>query len=195
MTSNKHEEASKKNARLGLTILAVVFGMVGMSYAFVPLYNLFCSVTGFAGTTQVSEQFPDQIVDRTVTIKFNSEVNHNLPWNFEPEQRKIDVKLGQRGITAFYAQNKTSKPVTGMAVYNVTPLKVGQYFHKVQCFCFDEQTLGPKERVSMPVLFYVDPAFNDDPAMDDVEAITLSYTFFNAGSETLDEDVEAFYNN
>ena len=192
--TNAHEEASRKNARLGLTILAVVFGMVGMSYAFVPLYNLFCSVTGFGGTTQVSEQFPDEIIDRTITVKFNAETNHNLPWEFGPEQREIKVKLGQRGLASFYSQNKSAKPVTGMAVYNVTPLKVGQYFHKVQCFCFNEQTLGPKERVSMPVLLYIDPAFNDDPAMDDVDTVTLSYTFFNANSETLDEDLGALYN-
>ncbi len=194
MTHDPHEDMTKKNARLGLTILAVVFGMIGLAYASVPLYNLFCSVTGFGGTTQVSQNLPDTVLDRTVTIKFNAETNRNLPWNFEPEQREIDVRLGQRGLTAYTAQNKLSTPSTGMAVYNVTPLKAGKYFHKIQCFCFNEQTLGPKERVSMPVLFFVDPSMNDDPAMDDVTAITLSYTFFKSETKELDSALEELYN-
>lgn len=189
-----HAEQSRKNARLGIAILTVVIGMAAMSFAFVPLYNLFCRVTGFGGTPITAENLPDQILDREVTVKFNANTNKNLPWDFKPEQREIIVKLGQRGITAFSAYNKENRPTGGTAIYNVTPLKVGKYFHKVQCFCFDEQILNPKELVDMPVLFYVDPAMNDDPLMEDVDTITLSYTFFPASSEELDQALEAFYN-
>ncbi|NCT40192.1 MAG: cytochrome c oxidase assembly protein [Alphaproteobacteria bacterium] len=189
-----HAEQSRKNARIGLSILAVVIGMVALSFAFVPLYNMFCRVTGFAGTTQVSESLPDTILDRQVTIKFNAETNKNLPWDFKPEQREITVKLGQRGLTAFSAHNKSNKVTGGTAIYNVTPLKAGQYFHKIQCFCFDEQFLKPQEYVDMPVMFYVDPAMDDDPLMEDVDTITLSYTFFTATSKELDSAMEAFYN-
>lgn len=192
--TDPHAEMAKKNAKLGLTVLLAVFAMAGASYAFVPLYNLFCAVTGFGGTTQVAENLPGTIIDRTITVKFNAATSRNLAWNFTPEQREINVKLGQRGLTAYSAQNMLPKPTTGTAVYNVTPLKAGKYFHKIQCFCFDEQTLAPKERVSMPVLFYIDPALADDPAMDDVQTITLSYTFFKAESKELDSAMEALYN-
>ena len=194
MDDNHHAEMSKKNAKTGLIILAVVIGMCAMSFAFVPLYDLFCRVTGFSGTTQVAENLPDQILERQVTIKFNAQTNKNLPWDFKPEQREVRVQLGQRGLTAYNATNKESIPTAGTAVYNVLPLKVGKYFHKIQCFCFDEQILKPGESMNMPVMFYVDPAMNDDPLMEDVDTITLSYTFFVAESEELDSALEAFYN-
>jgi len=189
-----HAEMARKNARMGLTVLAVVLGMAALSYASVPLYDLFCRVTGFGGTTQVSTALPDVVVDRTITIKFNADTSRNLPWLFKPQQRSVDVKLGQKGLTAYLARNKADKPTTGTAVYNVTPLKAGKYFHKVQCFCFDEQTLQASQEVDMPVMFYVDPALNEDPNMDDVQNITLSYTFFSAESEELDKALEGFYN-
>ncbi len=191
-----HAEMTKKNARIGLCVLAVVVGMIGLSFASVPLYNLFCNVTGFGGTTQTAQSLPgeDDIIDRVITIKFNSITNNKLPWDFAPEQREIQVKLGQRGLTAFTAYNQTAHETSGSAIYNVTPLKAGQYFHKVQCFCFDRQTLTPHERVSMPVLFYVDPSLNNDPSMEDVNTITLSYSFFPADSKELDTAMEAFYN-
>ena len=131
---------------------------------------------------------------RIVTVKFNASTDRNLPWDFRPEQRSVDVQLGQRGLTAYQSKNEARKPTTGTAVYNVTPLKVGKYFHKIQCFCFDEQTLNPGQTVDMPVMFYVDPAMNDDPNMDDVQSITLSYTFYKAQSSELDEALETFYN-
>ena len=192
--NQRHAEMTKKNARLGLTVLAVAIGMIGMSYAFVPLYDLFCRVTGIGGTTQVSESLPDHILDRKITVKFNAQTNRNLPWDFKPSMREISVQLGQRGITAYTAENKMRRPTAGTAVYNVTPLKVGKYFHKIQCFCFDEQILKSGEKVDMPLLFYIDPAMNDDPLMEDVDTITLSYTFFKAESEELDQALEAFYN-
>lgn len=193
--TDPHAEMSRKNARLGLTILGVVIGMAGLAYASVPLYDLFCRVTGFGGTTKTSESLPDTILDRTVTIQFNADTQPGMPWIFEPEMRKIEVQLGARGLTAYRAKNKKNHPTGGTAIYNVTPLKAGKYFHKVQCFCFDEQVLQAGQEVSMPVLFYVDPAMNDDPNMDDVQTITLSYTFFTAESEELDKALEDFYNN
>lgn len=190
---DRQTEIARKNARLGKTVLAVVLFMIGMAYASVPLYDAFCRVTGFGGTTQVSDQLPDTILDRTVTIKFNADTDPNIPWQFKPEQRSIDVKLGQRGLTAFNAKNIAKQPTAGTALYNVTPLKVGKYFHKIQCFCFDEQILAAGEEMNMPVLFYVDPSMNDDPNLDDVTTITLSYTFFPAESEALDKALDEFY--
>ncbi len=193
-TQDIHAQMARKNARLGLTILAVVIGMGILAYASVPLYSVFCRVTGFGGTTQESSTFPTTVLDRTVTIQFNADIGNNFAWEFTPEQRKIEVKLGQKGLTAFHAKNLTNKPLTGTALYNVTPLKVGKYFNKVQCFCFDEQTLNGGQEVSMPVLFYIDPKMNDDPNMRDVKTITLSYTFYKAQSDALEEGLEAFYN-
>lgn len=195
MTSQKDQkELNKKNARVGLVVFCVVAGMVGLSFGSVPLYNLFCSVTGFGGTTQISETLPDNILNRSVTVKFNADTARGMPWEFEPEMREIDVKLGERGLTAYRARNKMPVATSGTAIYNVTPLKAGKYFHKIQCFCFDEQTLKGGEEVSMPVLFYVDPKMNEDPNMDDVKAITLSYTFFKAETKALEDALEGFYN-
>jgi len=190
----RHEEVSRKNARMGLTVLGVVLGMAALSYASVPLYDMFCRVTGFGGTTQVSETLPDEILERTVTIQFNADIGPKLNWDFKPEQRSIQVKLGQKGLTSYTARNKGALPTAGTAIYNVTPLKAGKYFHKIQCFCFDAQTLQAKQTVDMPVLFYVDPEMNEDPNMNDVKTITLSYTFFKAESKELEEALEDFYN-
>lgn len=184
----------QKNIRTGIVVLAVVLGMIGLSFAAVPLYSLFCRVTGFGGTTQTAQALPGRVLDRVVTIKFNADTNPHLPWDFTPDMREIDVRLGQRGLTAYTAHNTAEIPVTGTAIYNVTPLKAGQYFHKIQCFCFDEQTLAAGENMTMPVLFYVDPAMDDDPNMQDVKTITLSYTFYSADSKALEEALEAFYN-
>ena len=192
--NDKHAEVSRKNARTGIIVLGVIIAMAGLSYASVPLYNAFCRITGFGGTTQTAEALPGTVLDRTVTVQFNADTHRDLPWYFRPEMREIEVQLGQKGVTAFTARNKTEKPVTGTAIYNVTPLKVGKYFHKIQCFCFDEQTLGPHEEAHMPVLFYVDPKMNEDPDMDDVKTITLSYSFFKAETQELDNALEGFYN-
>lgn len=185
---------ARRNARTGLVILAVMALMGALSFAAVPFYDLFCRVTGFGGTTQVAESLPDEVLDRVVTIKFSANTDLRLPWIFKPEQREVDVRLGQKGLVSFYAKNRADTPVTGTAVYNVTPLKAGKYFNKVQCFCFGEQMLQPGHEVSMPVMFFVDPAMNDDPNMEDVKTITLSYTFFRAESEELDRAMEGFYN-
>lgn len=188
------DELTRKNARLGLMVLGVIFFMGALSFAAVPLYRMFCQITGFGGTTQVAESLPDTVLERRVAIRFNADTGRNMGWTFRPEQHEIEVQLGQKGLTAFYAANPASAPTTGTAVYNVTPPKVGKYFHKIQCFCFDEQTLQPGESMSMPVLFYVDPAMDQDPNMNDVKTITLSYTFFKTESKELEEALDAFYN-
>ena len=194
--SQNHDDLVRKNARTGMTVMIVVATMIGLAFASAPLYDMFCRVTGFDGRAIQSDQLPDEseILDRTVTIKFNADISKNLQWTFKPAMREISVKLGQRGITSYSAKNLTNKPLTGTALYNVTPLKAGKYFHKVQCFCFDEQTLAANEYVDMPVLFYIDPAMNDDPGMKDVTTITLSYNFYKTESKALEDATEAFYN-
>ena len=141
-----------KNARTLLMVMLVVAGMVGLAFASVPLYNMFCRITGFGGTTQVSQSAPaaDEILERVMTVRFNSDTNRNLNWSFKPDQRKIDLKVGAQGFISFNARNKSDEPVTGTAIYNVTPPKAGKYFHKTQCFCFDAQTLNPGQSADMP---------------------------------------------
>ena len=180
----------RNNARMGILLAGVVFGMIGMSYAAVPLYQIFCQVTGFGGTTQVAEQAPSEALERTVKVRFNADTNYDMPWDFAPETREVEVRLGQEELVFYKARNATSHTVTGVASYNVTPAKTGIYFSKVQCFCFNEQTLAPGEEVDMGVYFFVDPALADDPGMDDVTTITLSYTFFMAEDQGSDGPAE-----
>lgn len=174
--------------------MAVVLFMVALAFASVPLYDLFCRVTGFGGTTQVAENLPDQVLERRITVKFNADTGRNMPWSFKPEMREIDVRLGERGITAFSAVNNSPAAITGTAIYNVTPPKAGKYFHKIECFCFGEQTLAAKESAHMPVLFFIDPKMDSDPDMNDVSVITLSYTFFKTDTEELESAMQDFYN-
>ena len=181
-----------KNQRLLLVILAVVLFMAAMAFAAVPLYNLFCRVTGYAGTTQIAQSAPDIILDRVVRIRFNADTQPNLLWYFRPDQREVSVQLGQEALISYTARNEGHRPLTGTAIFNVTPEKAGKYFHKTQCFCFGEQTLQPGQDMPMPVVFYVDPAMDDDKEMDDVSMITLSYTFFRSESQELDEALEDY---
>ncbi|MCB9963559.1 MAG: cytochrome c oxidase assembly protein [Rhodospirillales bacterium] len=193
-SSSSSEALRRRNRRTGLWVLGIVVAMVGLAFASVPLYSLFCRVTGFAGTTRVATAgAAHKILDRQVTIKFNTDVNAALPWQFAPEVRSMDLKVGQDGLVNFIAENISSTPAAGTALYNVVPAKVGRYFNKIQCFCFSEQILQPGEHVNMPVLFYVDPAFDQDPYMKDVNVITLSYTFFRTESPELDRAMETFY--
>ena len=170
----------RRNLTVMASLFALVFGMVGLSFASVPLYNLFCKATGFGGTTQVAEGPAGRILDRKVKVRFNADVNGALPWGFRPEVHEMEVRIGESAITSFRATNHSDQPIVGMAAYNVTPDKAGLYFNKTQCFCFDEQRLEPGQTVDMPVYFFVDPAMADDPKLDDVSTITLSYTFFRA---------------
>src|SRR5580693_593500 len=152
--------------------------MIGMSFAAVPLYSWFCRTTGYGGTTQVAKAAPQQTSDRTVTVRFDANVAAGLPWRFEPEQRTIDVKLGQV-VTVYYAvTNEAARVTAGQAGYNVSPSTVGIYFEKINCFCFTEQTMKPGERRDMAVVFYVDPKLVENSELDGVRLITLSYTFY-----------------
>ncbi|MCC9620729.1 cytochrome c oxidase assembly protein [Thalassospira sp. MA62] len=179
MADRKHTDTVKaRNKRVLLSCVVVVGGMIGLSYASVPLYKLFCQVTGFGGTTQVATQAPVTVSDQTIKIRFNADINSELPWQFKPEQREMTVRLGENNLAHYVAENLSQDAITGQAVYNVTPLKAGQYFSKIACFCFDEQTLAAGQRVDMPVSFYVDPAIAEDVNTQDVKTITLSYTFF-----------------
>ena len=156
----------------------VVAIMIGMSFAAVPLYSWFCRTTGYGGTTQVAKAAPQQTSDRSITVRFDSNVAAGLPWRFEPEQRTIDVKLGQV-VTVYYSvTNEAARVTAGQAGYNVSPSTVGIYFEKINCFCFTEQTMKPNERRDMAVVFYVDPKLAEDSEQDRVDLITLSYTFY-----------------
>lgn len=173
----------QKNKKVALSVLMMAAGMLGLGYASVPLYRLFCQVTGFAGTTQrVTEQEASRvaIADKTISIRFDGNVASNMPWYFVPEHPTDVVSLGERDMAVFIARNNSDTPITGTATFNVEPEQTGQYFNKIQCFCFTEQTLLPGEEVRMPVLFYVDPKIADDENARDVEQITLSYTFHRA---------------
>jgi cytochrome c oxidase assembly protein subunit 11 len=152
--------------------------MVGLSFAAVPLYRLYCQVTGYAGTTQRAEAASDTVLDRTLTVRFDSNVASELPWVFEPAQRRLELKVGENALAFYKATNTSDHAVTGTAVFNVTPESAGLYFNKIECFCFTEQRLEPGQSVDMPVSFYVDPAFVDDVDTKDLSELTLSYTFY-----------------
>lgn len=184
---------NQKNLRTLGMLFGLVFVMIAVAFASVPLYDLFCRVTGYGGTTGTADMLPTTVIDRTIKVRFYAQTAQNMPWTFEAEQTSVDVKIGQGGLTSYYAKNPTDDTVVGTALYNVTPLKVGKYFKKIQCFCFDAQVLPATKDMHMPVYFYVDPAFHDDPMMDDVDTINLSYTFFEAESDLLDDALEAYY--
>jgi cytochrome c oxidase assembly protein subunit 11 len=170
----------RRNARTALLAGGLVVGMVGLSFAAVPLYEIFCQVTGFGGTTQRAEAVPDEILDRTVIVQFDANMASTLGWDFGPVERRVHVRLGEATEVAYRATNNSGSPTVGTATFNVTPETVGAYFMKVECFCFTEQTLAAGESVDMPILFYIDPALADDPLLDYVDTITLSYTFYPA---------------
>jgi cytochrome c oxidase assembly protein subunit 11 len=156
----------------------LVASMVGLSFAAVPLYSWFCRTTGYSGTTQVAKERPTQISDRTITVRFDSNVAAGLPWRFEPERRTIDVRLGEV-VTVYYSVTNLAARVTaGQAGYNVSPPTVGGYFDKINCFCFTEQTMKPHEKRQMAVVFYVDPKLAEDAEEGNLDLITLSYTFY-----------------
>jgi cytochrome c oxidase assembly protein subunit 11 len=155
-----------------------VAGMVGAAYAAVPFYNWFCKVTGFNGTTQVATAAPGSISERKITVRFDANVGPGLPWRFEPEQRSIEVRIGEMVTVHYIAINETARPITASAAYNVTPLTMGSYFQKINCFCFTEQALKAGEKREMAVVFYVDPEMLKDSDSADTNTITLSYTFY-----------------
>ena len=177
------EARTTEKSRLGNgAIVAIccsfVIGMVGMAYAAVPLYEMFCRVTGYGGTTQRVEQASDVILDRTIKVRFDANVGPGLPWTFEPVERGVELKIGETVQIMYKARNMASTPTTGQATFNVTPQAAGAYFNKVQCFCFTETTLKPGEELEMPVVFFVDPAIVEPVETKRIHTITLSYTFY-----------------
>ena len=172
--------ADRANARTGFMAAAIAVAMVGVGFAAVPLYRIFCQVTGFGGTTmRVSEARAAtvQVTSKTIVVRFDAN-QRGLPWEFKPERPTDTVSIGARDMSIFIAKNLSSEPIVGTATFNVTPALAGQYFNKIQCFCFTEQRLEPGQEVRMPVLYYVDPKIMTDPETKDIEEITLSYTFF-----------------
>ena len=157
--------------------LAFFGGMVGMAYAAVPLYAMFCQITGYGGTTQRVEQYSDRVLDREITVRFDANTS-GLPWDFKPVARDVTMKIGETTQVHYTAKNLFDRPTSGRATFNVTPEMAGAYFNKVECFCFTDTTLKPGETLDMPVVFYVDPDIVDVPELRNVKTITLSYTFF-----------------
>jgi cytochrome c oxidase assembly protein subunit 11 len=172
-----------RNARLAWRLAAVVGGMLALAYAAAPLYDMFCKVTGFGGTPLVAERGDRPVIDRTVKVRFDSNVDSNLPWRFEPLEREVKVQLGEERLVHYRVTNVSQRPIVGTATYNVTPESTGPWFNKIQCFCFTEQLLKPGQSVDMPVVFFVDPDMDKDRRYDNVRTITLSYTFFEAKTE------------
>ncbi len=171
----------RKRNRITVAALVAVIGVMIVLVVFsVPLYRLFCAATGFGGTTQRADAASERIADRSILVRFTTDVSPDLPWRFEPEQREVRVRLGEEKLVFFSADNLTDQPIVGHATFNVTPTKTGQYFNKIQCFCFDEERLGPRQKVEMPVDFFVDPKLADDPDTREVNTVTLSYTFFRS---------------
>ena len=183
--------SDNRNLRVAALAFLGAAAMLGLGFAAVPLYDLFCRVTGFAGTTQVATEADADLAERmaksaggkTYSIRFDANIARDMPWTFKPEQVTDTVAVGQRDMAYFVARNDSDVPITGTATFNVEPEQAAPYFNKIQCFCFTEQVLQPGQEVHMPVLYYVDPAAIDDPNMKDVEQITLSYTFHNATQE------------
>ena len=177
-----------RNTRVALIFAGVALAMLALGFAAVPLYRLFCQVTGFGGTTQRATESDAEMAARIakaaglgqISVRFDGSKDRGMPWRFEPVQATQQVAIGQRSMAFYTAKNLSDRPITGRASFNVSPDYAGPYFNKVQCFCFTEQTLQPGEEVRMPVLYYVDPKAKDDPDMKGVEQITLSYTFHEA---------------
>lgn len=173
----------RRNRRLGLTVAAVFFGMIGAAYASVPLYRAFCDLTGFDGATRRASAAPAKALDKDLTVRFDANVN-NIPWDFTTLQTSQEVKIGETKVALFKVTNRADHPVTGRAVFNVVPAQAGPYFQKLSCFCFDDQTIGPGQTVEMPVLYFIDPKYAQDFETRNKKEVTLSYTFFQSADPT-----------
>jgi cytochrome c oxidase assembly protein subunit 11 len=188
----------ERNRRALIYFTGIAVAWIGISYAAVPLYKIFCQMTGFGGTTQRADVFvADKLTPREdarpIRVTFDGGVSGTMPWTFRPQQRDLLIVPGETALAFFTAKNKTDKPITGVATYNVYPPKTGVYFNKIQCFCFEEQRLKANEEIDMPVFFFIDPEFCEDPSMSGVHNITLSYTFFktdDVSDEEVDDDEE-----
>ena len=177
-SDNTQNEKRDRKGLVALSLVGLVAGMVGLSFAAVPLYRIFCQTTGYAGVPRQADATPGTVLDRTITIRFDANVDRKLPWTFEPVQRVMDVKIGESNLAFFRATNNTDKPVTGSAGFNVAPDIAGRYFTKIECFCFTKQRLAAGESIEMPVTFFVDPTIVDNESAKNISEITLSYTFY-----------------
>lgn len=183
MTDRAEQKQGPSNRVIAVSCVAFFAGMIGMSYAAVPLYQIFCQVTGYGGTTQRVEQASDRVLDRTITVRFDANTAGGLPWEFAPKQREITMKIGETVQISYEAKNLFAEVAGGRATFNVTPQFAGAYFNKMECFCFTDTQLAPGETMDMPVVFFVDPDIVDAPEMKSLTAITLSYTFFSIDGE------------
>jgi cytochrome c oxidase assembly protein subunit 11 len=188
---SKSEKAQRNNRRAVFACLGALAVMGGVTAASPTLYTMFCKATGYNGTTQRAKANAVKVLDRTITVRFDSSVAQGLPWTFEPEVTKMDVKIGETGLAFFRATNNSDKPVTGQAAYNVTPEVFGLYFNKIQCFCFNEQTLKPHQTVEMPVTFFIDPKMVDDENTAPQSEVTLSYVFYPVDRPAATADASA----
>ncbi|XP_007259402.2 cytochrome c oxidase assembly protein COX11, mitochondrial [Astyanax mexicanus] len=184
-TQNQEDDWKQRNKTALTYIAAAGVGMIGLTYASVPLYRLYCQATGLGGTAIAGHdgelvETMKPVKDRVIKVTFNADTHASLQWNFRPQQSEIYVVPGETALAFYKARNPTDKPVIGISTYSIVPFDAGQYFNKIQCFCFEEQRLNPYEEVDMPVFFYIDPEFDEDPRMAWVDSITLSYTFFEA---------------
>lgn len=170
--------AAGSNRRTAVSLFGVAVCMVGLSFAAVPLYQIFCQVTGFGGTPLRASAASAVVLDETVTVTFDASIESGMPWTFKPVQKDMEIPIGETGLAFYEAYNPTDRPIAGTAVFNVTPFKIGPHFVKIDCFCFTEQVLMPGERVDMPVTFYIDPSIREDRSTQEVKGITLSYTFY-----------------
>ncbi|KRA56005.1 cytochrome c oxidase assembly protein [Devosia sp. Root635] len=173
---------ARRNKRVAMAGMFIAVGMVGVAYASVPLYQLFCQVTGFGGTPQTAVDSPKGAIARQMTVRFDSNVANDLAWTVKPAAHITD-NIGKVDTVNYVATNYSDKPITGMAVFNVSPERAGVYFNKIECFCFTEQTLQPGETVDMPIVFFVDPELDDNQELDTIKEITLSYTFYASDNE------------
>lgn len=185
-SSKAGQSLDEKNVTIALYATATAVAVMGLSYAAVPLYQMFCQHYGIGGTTQVAtaEQFKNVRPvkgAKPITVHFSASTSDSMPWTFRPQQKSVVVVPGETALAFYTAHNPSDKAVTGVSTYNVNPPRAGLYFHKIQCFCFEEQRLRPHEEIDMPVFFYIDPSALEDPGMDGVKSIVLSYTFFRTG--------------
>jgi len=167
-----------KSSKLAWSIMLLVVGMVMLTFASVPVYNLFCKVTGYGGTTKFSPIASSKLGNKMIKIRFDANITSDLPWSFKSEQQEVTVRVGENNLIFYTAENNSDRNIVGTAVYNVTPYKAAIYFNKIQCFCFEEQLLKPKQKMLMPVSFFIDSEMENDPNLQDVDTITLSYTFY-----------------
>jgi len=174
-------DKKKDNTKLALSLVMCIIGMSLMAYASVPLYSIFCKLTGYGGTIQRSKTISLKKGTQKIRVVFDANVDQSLPWEFKPEQKSVELLVGENTLVFYSAKNLTNEPIIGTAVYNVTPHKAGLYFNKIQCFCFEEQLLKENQHVMMPVSFFIDPEITKDKDLEGIKEITLSYIFYRVG--------------